>query len=144
MNPRRRITVRWAILELAVMVLSHSFRAGDWKCGSEGCGNITTLLRTPTVFRCGAPRSGAAVVARLCISLTNGGHHLDLAWVQGSVSRYTCSSTLPDRRRWWWLWWIWAAIRWPPSNYGLAIWFAETLHGPYPPTGQINAGYVLS
>ncbi|KAJ5664952.1 uncharacterized protein N7477_007400 [Penicillium maclennaniae] len=38
------------------------FRAGDWKCGSEGCG-YHNFAKNINCLRCGAPRSGAAVVA---------------------------------------------------------------------------------
>lgn len=38
------------------------FRAGDWKCGSEGCG-YHNFAKNVSCLRCGAPRSSAAVVA---------------------------------------------------------------------------------
>ena len=38
------------------------FRAGDWKCGSEGCG-YHNFAKNINCLRCGAPRSGAAVIA---------------------------------------------------------------------------------
>lgn len=38
------------------------FRAGDWKCGSEGCA-YHNFAKNVNCLRCGAPRSGAAVVA---------------------------------------------------------------------------------
>ena len=38
------------------------FRAGDWKCGSEGCG-YHNFAKNVTCLRCGASRAGAAVVA---------------------------------------------------------------------------------
>lgn len=38
------------------------FRAGDWKCGSEGCG-YHNFAKNINCLRCGAPRSAAAVVA---------------------------------------------------------------------------------
>ena len=38
------------------------FRAGDWKCGSEGCG-YHNFAKNVSCLRCGASRSGAAVVA---------------------------------------------------------------------------------
>jgi hypothetical protein len=36
------------------------FRAGDWRCGSEGCG-YHNFAKNVNCLRCGAPRSGAAV-----------------------------------------------------------------------------------
>ncbi|EFE44552.1 hypothetical protein TRV_00689, partial [Trichophyton verrucosum HKI 0517] len=38
------------------------FRAGDWKCGSDGCG-YHNFAKNINCLRCGGPRSGAAVVA---------------------------------------------------------------------------------
>lgn len=38
------------------------FRAGDWKCGSEGC-EYHNFAKNVNCLRCGAPRSSAAVVA---------------------------------------------------------------------------------
>lgn len=38
------------------------FRAGDWKCGSEGCG-YHNFAKNVTCLRCGASRAGAAIVA---------------------------------------------------------------------------------
>src|SRR5213083_1546363 len=38
------------------------FRAGDWRCGSEGCG-YHNFAKNVSCLRCGGPRSGAAVVA---------------------------------------------------------------------------------
>jgi hypothetical protein len=38
------------------------FRAGDWKCGSEGCG-YHNFAKNVSCLRCGASRSGAAIVA---------------------------------------------------------------------------------
>jgi hypothetical protein len=37
------------------------FRAGDWRCGSEGC-SYHNFAKNVNCLRCGAPRSGAAVV----------------------------------------------------------------------------------
>ncbi|KAI6248961.1 hypothetical protein HI914_02633 [Erysiphe necator] len=41
------------------------FRAGDWKCGSEGCG-YHNFAKNVSCLRCGASRAGAAVVADSC------------------------------------------------------------------------------
>lgn len=38
------------------------FRAGDWKCGSEGCG-YHNFAKNVSCLRCGASRAGAAMVA---------------------------------------------------------------------------------
>ncbi|KAK7206440.1 hypothetical protein BZA70DRAFT_135686 [Myxozyma melibiosi] len=46
------------------------FRAGDWKCGTEGCG-YHNFAKNVSCLRCGASRAGAAVVADP--TLMNGG-----------------------------------------------------------------------
>jgi len=38
------------------------FRAGDWKCGSDGCG-YHNFAKNVSCLRCGASRAGAAIVA---------------------------------------------------------------------------------
>ena len=38
------------------------FRAGDWKCGSDGCG-YHNFAKNVSCLRCGASRASAAVVA---------------------------------------------------------------------------------
>ncbi|KAJ9640018.1 Asparagine-rich protein (ARP protein) [Coniosporium apollinis] len=38
------------------------FRAGDWKCGADGCG-YHNFAKNVSCLRCGASRAGAAVVA---------------------------------------------------------------------------------
>jgi hypothetical protein len=38
------------------------FRAGDWKCGENGCG-YHNFAKNTACLRCGASRAGAAVVA---------------------------------------------------------------------------------
>ena len=37
------------------------FRAGDWRCGAEGC-QYHNFAKNVNCLRCGAPRSGAAIV----------------------------------------------------------------------------------
>jgi hypothetical protein len=43
------------------------FRAGDWKCGSDGCG-YHNFAKNVSCLRCGASRAGAAVVADTAFS----------------------------------------------------------------------------
>lgn len=38
------------------------FRAGDWQCGSDGCG-YHNFAKNTSCLRCGASRAGAAVIA---------------------------------------------------------------------------------
>src|SRR5271163_2933625 len=38
------------------------FRAGDWKCGSEGCG-YHNFAKNVSCLRCGASRAQAALIA---------------------------------------------------------------------------------
>ncbi|QIX02358.1 hypothetical protein AMS68_007875 [Peltaster fructicola] len=48
------------------------FRAGDWKCGNEGC-NYHNFAKNVSCLRCGASRSNAAVVAEGGMSNFNAG-----------------------------------------------------------------------
>ncbi|KAH9831058.1 RNA binding protein (Arp) [Teratosphaeria destructans] len=48
------------------------FRAGDWKCGNEGCG-YHNFAKNVSCLRCGASRNNAAVVAEGGISQFPGG-----------------------------------------------------------------------
>lgn len=48
------------------------FRAGDWKCGNEGC-NYHNFAKNVSCLRCGASRSNAAVVAEGGMSNYNAG-----------------------------------------------------------------------
>jgi len=43
------------------------FRAGDWKCGADGCG-YHNFAKNVSCLRCGASRAGAAVVADTAFS----------------------------------------------------------------------------
>src|SRR5205085_5826468 len=43
------------------------FRAGDWKCGSDGCG-YHNFAKNVSCLRCGASRAGAAVVGGTAVS----------------------------------------------------------------------------
>lgn len=115
------------------------FRAGDWKCGSEGCG-YHNFAKNINCLRCGAPRSGAAVVADSAFpspmdpptgfgmgpnSMTStpapGGFTGSAGGFGGFSQQFGA----------------------PPNNYALPSGLNSTPSG-YAPMGQMNAGYGSS
>lgn len=111
------------------------FRAGDWKCGSEGCG-YHNFAKNINCLRCGAPRSGAAVVADSAFPSP-----MDPPSAFGIGPSSMASTPAPGP---------FASTAGafggfnqqfgPPSNYlpsGLG-----TAPGPYPPMGQMTPGYA--
>ncbi|KAF7621418.1 hypothetical protein AFLA_011720 [Aspergillus flavus NRRL3357] len=115
------------------------FRAGDWKCGSEGCG-YHNFAKNINCLRCGAPRSGAAVVADSAFpspmdppsnfgmgpnsmaSTPAPGPFTSTAGGFGGFSQQFGA---------------------PPNNYALPSALGSGPAG-YPPMGQMNAGYGSS
>lgn len=112
------------------------FRAGDWKCGSEGCG-YHNFAKNINCLRCGAPRSGAAVVADSAFpspmdppsgfgmgpsSVASTPAPGPFASAAGTFGGFGQQFGAP-----------------PPSNYTLPSGLGS---GPaYPPIGQMSAGY---
>lgn len=118
------------------------FRAGDWKCGSEGCG-YHNFAKNINCLRCGAPRSGAAVVADSAFSspmespagfgmgpssMTSTPAPGPFASTAGSFGGFGQPfATAPH-----------------PNNYALPSGLgnaAPTGTGAYPPMSQMTAGY---
>lgn len=116
------------------------FRAGDWKCGSEGCG-YHNFAKNINCLRCGAPRSGAAVVADSAFpspmeppsgfgmgpnsmaSTPAPGPFASTASGFGGFSQHFGA---------------------PPNNYALPTGGLGSTPGAYPPMGQVNSGYGSS
>ncbi|KAI9933067.1 hypothetical protein MW887_007538 [Aspergillus wentii] len=112
------------------------FRAGDWKCGSEGCG-YHNFAKNINCLRCGAPRSGAAVVADSAFpspmdppsgfgmgpnSMTSTPAPAPFASTAGGFGGFS------------------QQFGGPPNNYALPSGLGSA-PGAYPPMGQMNAGY---
>lgn len=112
------------------------FRAGDWKCGSEGCG-YHNFAKNINCLRCGAPRSGAAVIADSVFpspmeaptgfpmgpnSMTSTPGPGPFASTAGGFGGFAQQFGAPPPP--------------PPSTYGVG-----TTPGGYPPMAQMNPGY---
>ncbi|KKK17655.1 RNA binding protein [Aspergillus rambellii] len=112
------------------------FRAGDWKCGSEGCG-YHNFAKNINCLRCGAPRSGAAVVADSAFpspmdppsGFSMGHSSMSSTPAPGAFSSTGGGFSGFNQQ-----------FGAPPSNYGLPSSLGNT-PGAYPPMGQMNAGY---
>lgn len=117
------------------------FRAGDWKCGSEGCG-YHNFAKNINCLRCGAPRSGAAVVADSAFpspmdapsafgmgpsSMTSTPAPGPFASTAGGFGGFNPNQQFGA----------------PPSSYALPSGLGST-PGPYPPMGQMTPGYASS
>ena len=115
------------------------FRAGDWKCGSEGCG-YHNFAKNITCLRCGGPRSNAAVVAD---SGFTSGMDAPSSFGMGPGSVASTPGPAP-----------FASTGGgfssfggqqfggpPPTTYGLPSGLgASAAPAPYPPMGQMNPG----
>ncbi|KAJ5737779.1 uncharacterized protein N7483_002904 [Penicillium malachiteum] len=109
------------------------FRAGDWKCGSEGCG-YHNFAKNINCLRCGAPRSGAAVVADSAFPSPMdppsqfSAPLLRVHLPRPLVGLVDLVSSLVD----------------PPNNYALPPGGLGNAQAAYPPMGQVNQGYGSS
>ncbi|KAH8702019.1 RNA binding protein [Talaromyces proteolyticus] len=112
------------------------FRAGDWKCGSEGCG-YHNFAKNTNCLRCGAPRSGAAVVAD---SAFPSPMEPPSGFGMGPGSMTSTPAPAPFASTGGGFGGFGQQFGAPPSNYGLPSGLGSA-PGPYPPMGQMNAGY---
>ncbi|KAI1917939.1 Asparagine-rich protein (ARP protein) [Ophidiomyces ophidiicola] len=112
------------------------FRAGDWKCGGEGCG-YHNFAKNINCLRCGGPRSGAAVVADSAFpSPMDPSSNFGMG--PGSISSTPGAAPFPSTGGGFGGFSQQFAA--PPSNYGLPTPLGAA-PGPYPPMGQMNTGY---
>lgn len=112
------------------------FRAGDWKCGSEGCG-YHNFAKNINCLRCGAPRSGAAVVADSAFPSPMdppSGFGMAPGSMTSTPAPGPFASTTGGFGG------FGQQFGAPPNNYALPSGLG-TAPGPYPPMGQMNAGY---
>lgn len=113
------------------------FRAGDWKCGTESCG-YHNFAKNTNCLRCGASRSGAAVVADSAFPSPMdppSGFGIGPGSMAGTPAPAPFPSTAGGG-----FGGFGQQFGAPPSNYGLPSGPGNT-PGPYPPMGQINTGY---
>lgn len=118
------------------------FRAGDWKCGSEGCG-YHNFAKNINCLRCGAPRSGAAVVADSAfpspMDPPPSGYGMGPGSIASTPGPGPFASTAGGFGN---FGQQFGAPPPPPSTYALPSGLG-TAPGPYPPMGQMNnPGYA--
>ncbi|KAJ5114129.1 hypothetical protein N7456_002663 [Penicillium angulare] len=117
------------------------FRAGDWKCGSEGCG-YHNFAKNINCLRCGAPRSGAAVVADSAFpspmdppsQFSNMGPNSMASTPAPGPFASTAGGFGGFGQQ----------FGAPPNNYALPTGGLGNASAAYPPMGQVNSGYGSS
>lgn len=112
------------------------FRAGDWKCGNEGCG-YHNFAKNINCLRCGAPRSGAAVVAD---SAFPSPMDPPSGFGMGPGSMASTPGPGPFASPAGGFGGFGQQFGAPPTNYALPS-ALGTAPAPYPPMPQMNAGY---
>lgn len=113
------------------------FRAGDWKCGSEGCG-YHNFAKNINCLRCGAPRSGAAVVAD---SAFPSPMDPPSGFGMGPNSMASTPAPAPFASAAGAFGGFNQQFGAPPSNYALPSGLGSGPGAAYPPMGQMSAGY---
>lgn len=117
------------------------FRAGDWKCGSEGCG-YHNFAKNINCLRCGAPRSGAAVVAD---SAFPSPMDPPSQFNMGPNSMASTPAPAPFASTAGGFGGFSQQFGGPPNNYALPSGgLGNNTPGAYPPMGQMNSGYGSS
>jgi len=116
------------------------FRAGDWKCGSEGCG-YHNFAKNINCLRCGAPRSGAAVVAD---SAFQSPMEPPSQFNMGPNSMSSTPAPGPFASTASGFGGFGGPFGAPPNNYALPTGGLGNGPGAYPPMGHMNSGYGSS
>ncbi|KAJ5992117.1 hypothetical protein N7451_007841 [Penicillium sp. IBT 35674x] len=116
------------------------FRAGDWKCGSEGCG-YHNFAKNINCLRCGAPRSGAAVVAD---SAFPSPMDPPSQFGMGPNSMASTPAPAPFASTAGGFGGFSQQFGAPPNNYALPNSSLGNAPAAYPPMGQVNSGYGSS
>lgn len=118
------------------------FRAGDWKCGSDGCG-YHNFAKNVSCLRCGASRASAAVVAdpAYANSMDGPGNYgmgpPSMAGTPGpshygggGAGGYGSAGGFPGQ-----------GFGGPPSTYALPSGLGAAASSPYPPMGSGYGGH---
>lgn len=117
------------------------FRAGDWKCGSEGCG-YHNFAKNINCLRCGAPRSGAAVVAD---SAFPSSMEPPTGFGMGPNSMASTPAPGPFASTAGGFGGFGQQFGGPPNNYAIPSGGLSNTPAAYPPMGgQVNSGYGSS
>lgn len=115
------------------------FRAGDWRCGAEGC-SYHNFAKNVNCLRCGAPRSGAAIVVDQSYS-SQMGPPSDFGMTPGSIASTPGPSPYGPGAN---AFGGGAAFAQPPPNqYGMPSGMGGP-HGGFPQMGGMNPGYASS
>ena len=112
------------------------FRAGDWKCGSEGCG-YHNFAKNINCLRCGGPRSGAAVVADSAFPSPMDAPS-SFGMGPGSISSTPGPSPFASSGAGFGSFGGQQQFGAPPTNYGLPSGLGGAAPAPYP---QVTPGY---
>lgn len=116
------------------------FRAGDWKCGSDNCG-YHNFAKNISCLRCGAPRSGAAVVADSAFPAPPMDPQANFGMGPGSMTNAPGAAPFASSGAGFNS--FGGQFAAPPSSYALPSGLGAA-PGPYPPMGQVNPGYGSS
>ena len=115
------------------------FRAGDWKCGSDGCG-YHNFAKNINCLRCGGPRSGAAVVADSAFPSPMDAPS-SFGMGPGSISSTPGPSPFASSGAGFGSFGGQQQFGAPHTNYGLPSGLGGAAPAPYPPMGQVAPGY---
>lgn len=115
------------------------FRAGDWRCGAEGC-SYHNFAKNVNCLRCGAPRSGAAIVVDQNAFPSPMGPPSDYGMGPGSMASTPGPGPYGPGAN---AFGSGAAFAQPPQQYGMPT----PMGGPgagFPHMGGLNPGYASS
>ncbi|OAL30579.1 hypothetical protein AYO20_08666 [Fonsecaea nubica] len=115
------------------------FRAGDWRCGAEGC-SYHNFAKNVNCLRCGAPRSGAAVVvdsaypSPMAPPSEYGMGPGSMASTPGPAPYGAGAAAFGSG----------AAFAQPPSQFGMPSGMGGPPAAPFPQMGNMTPGYASS
>ncbi|KIW93454.1 uncharacterized protein Z519_06059 [Cladophialophora bantiana CBS 173.52] len=115
------------------------FRAGDWRCGAEGC-SYHNFAKNVNCLRCGAPRSGAAVVvdsaypSPMAPPSEYGMGPGSIASTPGPAPYGAGAAAFGSG----------AAFAQPPSQFGMPSGMGGPPTAPFPQMGSMTPGYASS
>ncbi|KIX96178.1 uncharacterized protein Z520_07956 [Fonsecaea multimorphosa CBS 102226] len=115
------------------------FRAGDWRCGAEGC-SYHNFAKNVNCLRCGAPRAGAAVVvdsaypSPMAPPSEYGMGPGSMASTPGPAPYGAGAAAFGSG----------AAFAQPPSQFGMPSGMGGPPAAPFPQMGSMTPGYASS
>ena len=115
------------------------FRAGDWRCGAEGC-SYHNFAKNVNCLRCGAPRSGAAIVVDQSFPSPMGPPPSDYGMGPGSMASTPGPAPYGPGAN---SFASGAAFGQPPQQYGMPAGMGAA-GGGFPQMGGMQPGYASS